>query len=370
MFAYANDAESGPRGAMERRSLVVFLNRYPRAHVRIPGVAEALGLGFDPDGFVILSDHRTGLEYLRQIRDLRENGLELELDGYGCHVFLAFKEVSDAGGAGWAELAHRQGLAGMPDAHLALRRMRDEPVREAVRAVFATRVAEEAFLPDSGSDHPTQAGADAARTALAAAFERVQSVTRTDEDTVSIAYDTAKLVAVVRGVRPRLLAQALAGWAIFEAIGSIACEGHPDRTVEAFDAWDGAVAVGDLARKSGTGDAQAWRAAELARALLAVAPGDLTKAADADGLPRAWFDSLPCAPRPAGTSGKARPSSQPRRGTSSWTPSPNASLCSSCPAPATPLPSCAAGLPRPATVLPPRTTAPIDERGSPRRSRR
>jgi hypothetical protein len=95
---------------------------------------------------------------------------------------------------------------------------------------------------------------------------------------------------VVRGVRPRLLAQALAGWAIFEAIGSIACEGRPERTVEAFDAWDGAVAVGDLARKSGTGDAQAWRAAELARALLAVAPGDLIKAADADGLPRAWFD--------------------------------------------------------------------------------
>ena len=97
VFAYANDAESGPRGVLEKRSLVVYLNRYPRAHVRIPGVAEALGLGFDPDGFVILFDHRTGLDYLRQIRDLREHGLELQLDGYGCHVFLAFEEVSDAG---------------------------------------------------------------------------------------------------------------------------------------------------------------------------------------------------------------------------------------------------------------------------------
>ena len=88
---------------------MVFLNRYPRAHVRIPGVAEALRLGFDPDGFVILRDQRTGLDYLRQFRDLRENGLELPLDGYGCHVFLGFEEVSDGGGAGWAELAQRHG---------------------------------------------------------------------------------------------------------------------------------------------------------------------------------------------------------------------------------------------------------------------
>ena len=290
VFAYANEAQSGPRGAMERRSLVVYLNRYPRAHVRIPGVAEALGLGFDPDGFVILHDHRTGLDYLRQIKDLRENGLELELDGYGCHVFLAFEEVSDGGGASWADLAQRQGLAGMPDAHVALRRMRDEPVRAAVRGVFATRVAEEAFLPDASGGPDTQVGADAARSALTAAFDRLASVTGSDEDVASIGLETSRLTARVRTVRPRLLAQALAGWTIFSAIGSVACGGHPGRTSDAFEDWDGADAVGDLARKSGAGDGQAWRAAELARALLALEPGALLEAADADGLPRSWFD--------------------------------------------------------------------------------
>lgn len=289
VFAYANDAENGPPGAMDKRSLVVYLNRYPSAHVRIPGTADALGLGFDPDGFVILYDHRTGLDYLRQIRDLRENGLELQLDGYGCHVFLGFEEVSDAGGAGWAELAQRQGLAGMPDAHVALRRMRDEPVREAVRGVFGTRVAEEAFLPDAGEDD-TRAGADAARTALANAFDRLATVAGVDEDTVSIAYEAGRLAGKVRGVRPRLLAQALAGWAIFDAVGTVACADDPERTTTAFDEWDGAEAVGDLARRSGTGDAQAWRAAELARALLALEPGALLEAADRDGLPHDWFE--------------------------------------------------------------------------------
>ena len=291
VFAYANSAEQAPRGAMERRSLVVYLNRYPRAHVRIPGVAEALALGHDPEAFVILNDHRSGLDYLRQSRDLQQNGLELSLDGYGCHVFLAFEEVSDAGGVGWADLAHQLGLAGVPDAHAALRRMRDAPVREAVSAVFATRVAEEAFLPELSADPDTEAGADAARSSLTTAFDRLASVVDADGDTVSFAYDVARLAARVRSVRPRLLAQALAGWTIFSAIGDLACEGDRERVAAAFDEWDGAAAVGDLARRAGTGDAQAWRAAELARALLVLEPGALVEAADEPGLPRAWFES-------------------------------------------------------------------------------
>ena len=54
-------------------------------------------------------------------------------------VVLLLGIIWGLGAAGWAELAQRQGLAGMPDARVALRRMRDEPVREAVRGVFATR---------------------------------------------------------------------------------------------------------------------------------------------------------------------------------------------------------------------------------------
>jgi hypothetical protein len=292
VFAYANDAQGGPTDVAEKRSLVVVLNRYPRAHVRIPGVAEALGFGFDPNGFVILYDQRTGLDYLRQLRDLREHGLELALDGYGCHVFLGFEEVSDDGGTGWAELAQRQGLAGMADAHMALRRMRDEPIREAVGAVFATSVAQEAFLSGVGDETDTQAGVDAGRAALAATFERLVVVAEvsTVVDTVSSAHETSRLAAKARAVRPRLLAQALAGWTIFNAVGELACDSRAERTVEAFDDWDGAAAVGDLARKAGTSDAQAWRAAELARALLALKPGELLIAADAEGLPTTWFD--------------------------------------------------------------------------------
>ncbi len=151
VFAYANRAEHGPADATERRSLVVYLNRYPRAHVRIPGTAEALGLVGGPGDFAILHDARTGLHYVRDARDLREHGLELSLDGYACHVFLGFEMVSDAAGAGWAELAMRLGLGGVPDAHAALQRLREEPLRAAVAAVLATSLARAAFPVESAA---------------------------------------------------------------------------------------------------------------------------------------------------------------------------------------------------------------------------
>jgi hypothetical protein len=205
-------------------------------------------------------------------------------------VFLAFEEVHDDGGAGWAELAQRLGLGGVADAHIALRRMRDEPLREAVAGLFGTRVAEEAFLPEAAADADSHSGADAARAQLSAAVQRVASAVGFEDDTVSIAYEMAKLASSARGVRPRLVAQAVAGWTIFSAVGDVACDSDPGRVTRAFDEWDAAAAVGDLARRSGSGDAQAWRAVELARALLATPTGALRLAVVEPGLPWHWLE--------------------------------------------------------------------------------
>jgi hypothetical protein len=315
VFAYANQAEHGPADAGERRSLVVYLNRYPRAHVRIPGVAEALGLLGGAQDYVLLHDQRSGLQYLRGIGDLRQHGLELSLDGYGCHVFLAFEEVSDAGAAGWGELAMRLGLDGVPDAHAALRRLREEPLRAAVAALFATHLAERAFLagPEDGSagepgvvaagvpsaaGTPSAAGGPSAsdvspgalEPALLAAFEQLARAAGVDAPIDSIVLETARLADRVRAIRPRLVAQALAGWVFGSAIGLIACAGETERTVAAFDDWEAAAAVDDLAHRGGSGGAQAWRAVELARALLSLPRGALEAAVERPGLPLSWFD--------------------------------------------------------------------------------
>ena len=288
VFAYANRAHSGPSEAPERRSLVVYLNRYPRAHVRIPGVAEALELGHDPDGYLILHDQRSGLQYLRQLRDLRTHGLELSMDGYGCHVFLGFEEVSDVGGQGWAELTMRLGLGGVEDAHAALRRLREEPWREAVAALFDSPEVQVTFLP-----HPTGPELEPPRepVALTEGLARLAALAGTDLDVVGVAHDSTDRATMARGVRPRLLAQALAGWAYFEAVGRVACGGDPARTERAFDDWEASSAVGDLARRAGSTDTQAWRIVELARALLAIAPGALAAADSSAGLPASWFTS-------------------------------------------------------------------------------
>ncbi len=316
-FAFANRAEHGPADASERRSLVVYLNRFPRAHVRIPGVAEVLGLGGGDDDFVILRDERRGLDFLRGLRDLREHGLELSLDGYACHVFLGFSEVSGADGAAWGELAMRLGLDGIPDARMALRRLREEPIRAALAGLIGSRAVEDvcrltvttvgemglpsridgsaAGTPDSGApdlDAPEMAaGTDTNDLAdLEPALRRLADAVGTSADVGPAARRLSAALVSARALHPRSVTQAVVGWAVGRAMGEIACEGDPERTADAFDAWEGASPLEDVARRAGSSDAQAWRSVELARCLLVLPVGALESAAAGSGLPEDWFE--------------------------------------------------------------------------------
>jgi hypothetical protein len=301
VFAYANRAEHGPADAGERRSLIVYLNRYPRADVRIPGTAEALGLHGGPGDFAILHDARGGLQYLRDAQDLREHGLELALDGYACHVFLGFEMVSDAAGAGWAELAMRLGLGGVPDAHVALRRMREEPLRAAVAVVLATSLARQAFVVEPA---PLRAMTSADRLAepvpaaeeeLREAFEALATAAgrhaaASGPPWADAAAHVGRMAVPIGELRPRLISQAVAGWLVASAIGEVACGGDAEETLRVFDDWEVAAGIDDLSRRAGSSDGQAWRAVELARALLALPSGALADAVAAHGLPQPWFE--------------------------------------------------------------------------------
>ena len=287
VYAYLNRVGPGPAAGDDSRSLVVYLNRFPRANVRIPGVAAVLGLGSDETGYLILRDQR-GIDHLRSVTDTREHGLEMSLDGYACLVFLGFEHVQDPNGR-WAGLAARLGLSGVRDAHRELRRMEEAPIREAIRALFSCRIVEEAFLPGPLQDPETRSGADAGRTAFVAAVEQLATAAGNAAGTVSLAHDTDRLARLAPSVRPRLAAQAVAAWAIFHVVGEIACEGDVTATTRAFDEWDAAALVGDLSRRSGSGDAQAWRVVELTRALLAIEPGAVGRAASEAAMPEGWF---------------------------------------------------------------------------------
>jgi hypothetical protein len=107
VFAYSNR-----RG--EERSLVVYHNRFASARGWLKSsaayvvkdesgnknlvqrtLAEGLGLEYHPEMFTIYRDYVTGLEYIRNNRELHDQGFYIELDAYNTHVFMDFRQVVD-----------------------------------------------------------------------------------------------------------------------------------------------------------------------------------------------------------------------------------------------------------------------------------
>ncbi|MEA2578350.1 MAG: hypothetical protein QOD78_1938, partial [Chloroflexota bacterium] len=102
-------------------------------------LADGLGLSNDASTFVTFRDARTGLEYIRSSREVRERGLWLALDAYQGHVFWEFDEVQDGSAGQWRRLAERLGGAGVPSLEAALVEHQLEPVHASLRALFAGR---------------------------------------------------------------------------------------------------------------------------------------------------------------------------------------------------------------------------------------
>lgn len=102
VFAYSN-------WAFDERSLVIYHNRYAStkgwihtsAAMLVDGqliqktLAQALGIKSDDQYYYIFRDYKTGLEYIRQGKEIAEKGLYIELESYHYHVFLDFREVCD-----------------------------------------------------------------------------------------------------------------------------------------------------------------------------------------------------------------------------------------------------------------------------------
>jgi glycosidase len=102
VFAYSNIHG-------DERGLVLYHNRYAdtsgwikssaayldknTGDLRQKSLAEALGLPFE--GYVILKDYVTHLEYIRSCEDLWQKGMYVELHAYQHHVFMDWRFVDD-----------------------------------------------------------------------------------------------------------------------------------------------------------------------------------------------------------------------------------------------------------------------------------
>jgi len=322
VFAYTNRA-------WESRSLVVYRNTWAEGRVTIPGVADGLGVPDDPDSWLILRDHRTGLEHLRNGHDVVARGLELDLAAYQCHVFLDPEIVHDGPSRDWARLAWRVGLGGVPSARTALEDQLLEPLRAAAgqlfRADLLRMVAGSALArTDESATALLAVGVEQAQAALARTAEALAGSADAAVAGAQLGSRVRVLVSSVRGGRiagsqvdhgelaallgtDRTAWGSIVGWIAADALGVVGAPAGDGVTADplgTFDGWQAGQALGGALRDTGLDDAQAWRVVELVRALLVVPVGALADAADAvtPGGLQASFVAHPAARAAAGWS--------------------------------------------------------------------
>ncbi len=140
VFAYSNRAGG-------ERALVLYHNKFATARGWVKSsvgyavkvgdadrllvqktLGEGLSLRADENLYYIFRDALTGLEYLRNGKDLCESGFYVELDAYRCHVFLDWREVQDNEWHQYAHLAAYLGGRGVPSIEEALREVFLQPV--------------------------------------------------------------------------------------------------------------------------------------------------------------------------------------------------------------------------------------------------
>ena len=101
-----------------------------------PDLGEALALSGEEGRYYRFRDFRTGLEYLRAGRQLREQGIFLEFGPYQYYAFLDFREIADEDGS-WGWLCHTLQGRPVPSLDTEWKKIRYAPLLEAFRqAVF------------------------------------------------------------------------------------------------------------------------------------------------------------------------------------------------------------------------------------------
>jgi len=156
VFAYSNRVGDPSTGSEQvERALVVYHNRYAqtRGWIRTSvayavkagredertlvqkSLGEGLALRRDENVFTIFRDHLTGLEYIRNNRELWDSGLYVELNAYRTHVFLDFRQVEDNEWHGYAQLAGYLDGRGVPSIDEAMREVFLRPIHGPFRAL-------------------------------------------------------------------------------------------------------------------------------------------------------------------------------------------------------------------------------------------
>jgi glycosidase len=140
--------------AGEQRALVLYNNKYDRARGWIKyscatarkvngnfvqvNLLEGLDLINHDRFYTIFRDQIDGLEYIRNNRQLCEQGLYAELDGFKYHVFLDFRQIEDNIYNHYGQLNGYLNGGGVPNIELALKETFLSPVHNIFRELIAS----------------------------------------------------------------------------------------------------------------------------------------------------------------------------------------------------------------------------------------
>jgi glycosidase len=152
VFVYSNRiGHPGSDGC--QRSLVFFHNRWADVRgwintsaafknktreddaLQQTNLGNGLGLRNEDDHYTIFRDHVTGLEYIRNNKELFEQGLFVELGAYKYHVFIDFREVVDNEWHQYARLTEYLNGRGTPIIDETLREIFLQPIHYPFRAI-------------------------------------------------------------------------------------------------------------------------------------------------------------------------------------------------------------------------------------------
>ncbi|MGE3914046.1 MAG: alpha-amylase family glycosyl hydrolase, partial [Chloroflexota bacterium] len=167
VFAYSNRLG-------DERALVIYNNRYgdTRGWIKTsaafaqktgPGdekslvqrtLAEGLGLEQGDDWYSIARDQVSGLEYIRSNRQLREEGLYVDLGAYRRYVLVGFRQVQDSEYRQYGRLTEYLEGRGVPSVDEALREIRLQPIQRPYAALLAPDLLRRLLVAETSGPGP------------------------------------------------------------------------------------------------------------------------------------------------------------------------------------------------------------------------
>ncbi len=298
VFAYSNCAA-------DDRTLVIYHNRYASArgwirtsaaysvktgegeHRKLVQKTLGEGLGLTPDEsyYTIFRDHVSGLEYIRNSRELCEKGLYVELDAYKYHVFVDFREIRDNEWQQYARVARCLNGRGTPNLQDVFREIL-QPVQLAFQGLVNPnlfRRLTEAQLLDTEAE-PNQAILEEIEEKLVNLLLEVKNLSGGSGEGGPIAREVRRKLEVllrppaVSGQFPEPEPGAIPqgkfwiqwGWLFLHALGRVVPEIDFAKVSRSWiDEWGFGKIIAEVLKELGLDEEAAWRAVALTKCLTA-----------------------------------------------------------------------------------------------------